>query len=1240
MMPTSARELIGAGGLLRSRVGPRGEERPRERGAILIVALGVLTLLAVLGATFAQLMSLEKKAADNYVEAQRMDLLTNSAIDTVVARLHDYTNRQSWASYAILMNEWLFALKGEKDLAHGRADVSDPRVGQWTTYSRIGGKRYRYKTKVIDCASQINLNGRQDRLARMLDNLGRAIEGSPRLKREPRVITNPFYTGPHHGGLKVRGVDILLFRQRLEGQRFQSKSQLRQLIGDENYDLVKDFLTCHSWEDPFTYRADDGANEVPDLASGGVTVAVAGRGGGGLGGGGLEMMPAASDNPRLAHEPRCPININTAPEEVLVAAIQELACRRIFPYSQLGGLGGSLEAIDRNAQIQGQRLLEGQEEIRDVRPRAVFVYSQALDYGRAVRLAREIIARRKNVLGTFRAWRTNEPNRPGFEDFVDLLPADVFPSPSSVEVIDPEDPNNRRIKGAILSGAVSPVGRLWVKGNAQGAARAILSSRGLPVHDANAWYYEMMKGMLKANFNPNTRINRYNPNPPVYVPVDKSDLVWFDPATRMLKKGHTTEFCFDTMGVYEITTLGEMADLVRVGSSAGGSTTVVSSGAQKPEIYPFTRKMRTVVKVYDVLRHTSQYHFEKTFSIGSRTSASNRRNVVTWPEPVEALTELYTRGSLRDGRVELAGLLDAQRFNVPVQNRLGLAGKHPSVLLESGLVSRDPISITRLRMAISSGSGIGLGGDQVTNALKEVYDADYSRDRSIYRRIYRRAELTQIPNIATSLQALYIDPIVNREALGTDLLPDGFHSGITRMPHLGNRMIVYPARSRIGESGVGGGNPTIGASGRSTRGRNILGNVPYYNGGLAFWVKFEFNGDDPVFSGLIGCTQVIREVVLALQDFTGSEGTQFYIFKNSVGQLRIVRMYYHQAFPPFGGEGTTGSIQLYPDPGTAAAGAGGAGAGQAGQNPILEELDQMKWISRSDILLDVSHFRAHEWHHIAVDWNDQNLTRPIRLYLDFEEVREAVPRIAQARVDGTANSWVRLNERQPKDGLQIGGILRDQAVADAGIFKWYTNSTTTGQGGGVVLVAPQVKRILANATIDEIITYEGTFEAAKSYYGGRGQPGYFTNQTGEYANTFDIPLPMEVDKITLRSLDWTSYYPVTYTDSRQGSPPQALSVTPILCEVNFNSPRSPPAPRSEPWRQPTLDNFIAGRDVYRRPSGLKGTNAELVYIFRMTGGRAQTGRSAGGIVQTPAIDDVTLTYFLPTPKTLLQEEDS
>jgi hypothetical protein len=566
---------------------------------------------------------------------------------------------------------------------------------------------------------------------------------------------------------------------------------------------------------------------------------------------------------------------------------------------------------------------------------------------------------------------------------------------------------------------------------------------------------------------------------------------------------------------------------------------------------------------------------------------------------------------------------------------------YPSVRMAQGFMDRSAESITRLKRVRLQGTQ-SLLKDEYTDALQDVFDANYSRIRSTDAKYYRRNYIVQLGGVANQ-EAQWYDPMIRKEVLGTDLFPDGVNSSLKRMSHLAARHLVLPARRRIGDAASGGGNSLIGESGVGSKGQDNWGNVPYYRGGLAFWVKFEFDGDDPVFSGLIGCTQVIKMVTGNKADYKSSEGTQFYMFKNSEGYLRVVRMYYHQAFMEGGGAaeggGDAGSaISLYPDPGMVDANAGGATM----HNPILDELDPWKIVSRSDLVLDVRHFKAHEWHHIALDWDDQNPVFPIKVYVDFTEAKEAgSPRKPQAVVDGTANSWVRLNVRQPRDGLEVGGIVRNQAVSDAGVFKWFTNSISSERGAGVRTIAASVKRILANATIDELITYEGSFAGAKRFYGGvAGTPGYFTNMPGEYANVFEIPLPPDVTSVVLRSFDWTSYYPTTYTDSRFNSVPQKLQQTPMRCRLLFRSDTTPPAEFQEPWRNPSIPNLVSGRRAYAGVGSIeKRQKAEVVYKFTMNGAASPTGNTAGGVVQTPVVDDVTLTYFLPSPKILAQEED-
>ena len=107
----------------------------RRRGAMLIIALGVLTLLAVLGATFVQLMRLERKASNNYIDAQRMEQVVNSAIDRIIAKLHEGQNHYSWTFYK--NTDWLFKLRGT---GRGAGTLGD---GRWRGAATTLGAHFR-----------------------------------------------------------------------------------------------------------------------------------------------------------------------------------------------------------------------------------------------------------------------------------------------------------------------------------------------------------------------------------------------------------------------------------------------------------------------------------------------------------------------------------------------------------------------------------------------------------------------------------------------------------------------------------------------------------------------------------------------------------------------------------------------------------------------------------------------------------------------------------------------------------------------------------------------------------------------------------------------------------------------------------------------------------------------------------------------------------------------------------------
>ena len=63
--------------------------KPNRRGAVLIVVLGVLVVLALLATTFASLQSLERSVARNYLDDVRAKLLAESGMQFAMSRIKE-----------------------------------------------------------------------------------------------------------------------------------------------------------------------------------------------------------------------------------------------------------------------------------------------------------------------------------------------------------------------------------------------------------------------------------------------------------------------------------------------------------------------------------------------------------------------------------------------------------------------------------------------------------------------------------------------------------------------------------------------------------------------------------------------------------------------------------------------------------------------------------------------------------------------------------------------------------------------------------------------------------------------------------------------------------------------------------------------------------------------------------------------------------------------------------------------
>ncbi|MEZ6187234.1 MAG: hypothetical protein R3F62_19755 [Planctomycetota bacterium] len=354
----------------------------RERGFTLVFALGILVLLSTFGVAFYGTMNVERRASAAFTNAVRARLAASAGVSYALAELrraaelHHYSDpwNDGWIYAAtapagldplvhdlnlLTTTEPSFAKTPDPNLqflgepfVHSSSDV----MGQ----GESGKDIVLYKLKVKDAACGIDMNHADPvALERMLKNLLRAGLG----------ITDPAVAQTIVAGRPPGG--------------FDSKSALESVfsahVTPAQWAQLQDWMSVHAWSDHTAVRPWN-----------------------------LEGLPEQS----LAHDPRAPINLNTAEEPVLVALLAETTAE-----NELGKF--------------------------------------TIDYDTAVAVAAAIVAQRGSGTGTsgftpFKTW--NE-----FEAFVDNLPAGTFTVNGSTY----QRSYAQTTTGTAVSGAKAPVGGFY-----------------------------------------------------------------------------------------------------------------------------------------------------------------------------------------------------------------------------------------------------------------------------------------------------------------------------------------------------------------------------------------------------------------------------------------------------------------------------------------------------------------------------------------------------------------------------------------------------------------------------------------------------------------------------------------------------------------------------------------------------------------------------------------------------------
>lgn len=605
----------------------------RRRGAVLIVVLGILVVLALLATTFSTLQAVERDVSRNYLDGVRSRLVAQSGIEDAMGRLSVMVARgrfeepalqywgantsevgaPDWAtpleraanpSYAIedevvqnpldpLVAPRLFTVDGRKLGISGTMSSS--------TYAPEGDV---YRLRVSDANARIHVN----------DGIENGPEGyvSQNLKRVLNTLGE--LVGVSGAGDKIVGC-------RPPGG-YRLRGELEAGLGPADYARLRPFVTTAAWVDPNVVNPVPLSSETlasypvkynqqigvfryaRSFAADGKPLAMP-----------LLFAPEHADPAGNTHGVmaldelgpqwieicrRAPVNVNLAPKEVLTALVAGL--RGVFLVERRKhNPAGSMYSFLNHRVYDNAPLGQKGDEIGFLYSTAPFLKPGETAAGggvSAVKVAEEIIACRNRERspscpeidygkvwygGPFRTWRQFHAFCDGLAGgglLKDERPIFFDYQPAGAGVVGPNSGPDTLIPSAI---------------QARLAAQALAD-------------------VLKANFNPNFTPNEINPDHNLHLLVDKSDLL-----------AVSTEFCFSPMGIFEIESEGLIVRTPRSESFlACRQGTLVAR-----------HKVSCVAKLFDVYRETAQSEFQagKISAREAGPATEGERTLVLGPEP-------------------------------------------------------------------------------------------------------------------------------------------------------------------------------------------------------------------------------------------------------------------------------------------------------------------------------------------------------------------------------------------------------------------------------------------------------------------------------------------------------------------------------------------------------------------------------------------------------------------------------
>jgi len=1227
-----------------------------ERGSMLIVALGILMLMSLMAVTFVTLMKLEKAAAVNYADGQRAKLTADSGMVRVLSTLKQTLGKPLFQGGNLA--PYVFGARGKEiDVTLDVDDVNarnNPFFWGYIGRQYSNGKRVNvsnpdtfvgideYKVKVIETSALLDLNyptemetgGRPKDgqiFEQMLEALGQALARG-RHRFDP--VLSMRFQGP--SGNYARAKALIAYRATLDGDRFTSKSQLRLLFpqdnqGDFAYALLRDFVTAHAWRD---YSA------VKPSASGALN---------------------SHHLVVLEERGRSQLNLNLAPKEVMVAVIAPPAGRRyaIYPESQTQLIEQGNEASYFGMTAGGARPRPASYKLREETSYAVhegYVYLAPIGVARAEQIANWIVAQ-----------------RPFFSmaDFHQRILQEMDKASGALDGSLPQaNPSEARI-------VAKPDPRYNLSG----------------IHN-QPWFPDFVRkagySLLLANFNPNFCSNSVNPNQAAAYPIDKASLVYpvdwsrRDPDTTV-RSHQTVDACFEPRGIYELTSLGQIRG---------------TSG----EIMAREKAFR-VVKTFDMTVQRTQFDFEENdLTYAPDNGGPERDGVVSHPE-----NPTFYKGPNSAQRSDTPDLMVAKAWGyLEVAPRPHFAWNETLAIRDVAEAEWGSPIFAAMFDGMQKGLNPGLYlhasmGDKI-NITDQRTPTTFQGARGEALWLARNSSNWRV---TAGTGTLYRDGFYAGHRKNRDLTL-WYPAGAERGPNPAG-VKVGPEDLKQGALGQGTGAPAAGSA--------VKGNIFYRKGGIEFWYKPDFdwsirrgatwtpirlacgyvfasrvyyNPGDPTVDANTG------HLVPAPLSNSPTDGTQLYVFRNTEGQIRATRLYFRVVGDPASAEKDKPDKfvdQIPGDPYPATPGthftSGGSfvvGSGTGGAIELYKEAAERRpWVlnppptvppgyiwppaelkpdtlikrARNDAYVDfdrLKQWRAHEWHHVAIAWDDSqtDTNRALRIYVDgvLASVAHGLPNSPSG---DNENLFVRLNEppervvdgqRQqfPKDELYVAGIVRNLAKTSTGMFKQVNQIPPYGTE---TPIRTQI-RLYANGTMDDFVVWDLQSGATRDRLQRVLQYGRYERQ-GEYVQHFDLSskFPSGNNPIQLARLSVIALLP-THHGENQPAPGGRGSVV-----VKIDQPAG------IQMRNPRTGQMVSGLTVSRMndyqhvellgasgqpvllvpPANPLAPRPKLRYKVTLRPAMFQAGGQTPEMqaIETPILQEVSLSWFLPTEETLLIE---